>query len=124
VPDELTVSVRGLVAYGRHGVLPAETELGQRFSVDVDAVLRSARAAETDAVEDTIDYAWIADVVAGIVSGAPHALIERVAGRIADAVLAAPAVGEVVVTVRKPAAPVPHVIETTRVTLRRSAERR
>ena len=34
--DELTVRIRGLEAYGRHGVHAPEQELGQRFVVDLD----------------------------------------------------------------------------------------
>lgn len=117
--DRLTVAIHGLEAFGRHGVLPAETELGQTFVVDVELTLVHAVAAATDELADTVDYAALADAVVAIVSGPPFALIERLAGAIADRVLAEPGAREVVVTVRKPHVALPHALADTAVTLRR-----
>ena len=118
--DRLTVSIRGLEAFGRHGVHPAETELGQTFVVDVSLTLVHAVAAATDELEDTVDYAALADAIVAIVQGPPFALLERLAGAIADRVLAEPGVREVVVTVRKPHVALPHTLRDTAVTLRRT----
>jgi dihydroneopterin aldolase len=117
--DRLTVAIHGLEAFGRHGVLAAETELGQTFVVDVELTLVHAVAAATDELADTVDYAALADAVVAIVSGPPFALIERLAGVIADRVLAEPGAREVVVTVRKPHVALPHALADTAVTLRR-----
>jgi len=117
--DRLTVAIHGLEAFGRHGVLAAETELGQTFVVDVELTLVHAVAAATDELADTVDYAALADAVVAIVSGPPFALIERLAGVIADRVLAEPGAREVVVTVRKPHVALPHALVDTAVTLRR-----
>ena len=118
--DRLTVSIRGLEAFGRHGVHPAETELGQTFVVDVSLTLVHAVAAATDDLADTVDYAALADAIVAIVQGPPFALLERLAGAIADRVLAEPGVREVVVTVRKPHVALPHTLRDTAVTLRRT----
>jgi 7,8-dihydroneopterin aldolase/epimerase/oxygenase len=115
----LTVALTGLEVYGRHGVLAAETALGQRFVVDIVVHLASAEAATTDRLDDTVDYAALADRVAAIVAGEPVALIERLAGRIADAVLATPPAVAVEVTVHKPHVALPHTVSETAVTLRR-----
>lgn len=119
--DALTVRICGLEVFGRHGVYAAETELGQRFVVDIEIALRDATASATDALGDTIDYAALAGAVAEIVAGPPVALLERLAGLIADRVLLEPHASEVVVTVRKPHVAVPQTLVETAVTLRRAA---
>lgn len=118
--DRLTVSVRGLEVFGRHGVYDAERELGQRFIVDLDIVLAHARAAASDDLTDTVDYAALADAVAAIVAGEPVALIEHLAARIADRALEEPHAESVAVTVRKPHVAIAQVVDETAVTLTRT----
>ncbi|MCU0308368.1 MAG: 2-amino-4-hydroxy-6-hydroxymethyldihydropteridine diphosphokinase [Thermoleophilia bacterium] len=113
-----TVHVRGLEAFGRHGVFPAERELGQRFVVDLDLDLAHDRAADTDDLADTVDYAGLADAVAALVSGPPVALLEHLARTIAARALAEPHVAGVAVTVRKPHVAIPHTVAETAVTHR------
>jgi 7,8-dihydroneopterin aldolase/epimerase/oxygenase len=117
--DRVTVRVTGLEVFGRHGVFPAETELGQRFVVDVAMRLSACPGVDDDQLAGTVDYAALADAVAGIVAGPPCALLEHLAGRIADRVLREPLVAEVDVTVRKPHVAIPHVLAETSVTLTR-----
>jgi len=119
--DHLAVHLTGLEAFGRHGVLAAETELGQRFVIDLEIVVAHSRATWSDDLTDTVDYAALCDAVAAIVTGPPVALIERLAGLIADRVLAEPDAREVTVTVHKPHVAVPHTIADAAVTLRRAA---
>lgn len=117
--DSLCVRITGLEVFGRHGVLPAETELGQRFVVDLEIVLGHARAAASDDLGDTVDYAALAAAIAGIVAGPPSALLEHLAARIADRALAEPHAREVRVTVRKPHVALPQPVSETAVTLAR-----
>lgn len=117
----LTVRLRGLEAFGRHGVLNAERSLGQRFVVDLTVELRDEAATRSDALVDTIDYASLADAVCALVSGPPVALLERLAGMIADLVLEDPRARAVEVTVRKPHVAIPHTVAESAVTLRRAA---
>ena len=120
--DRLTVIIRGLEVFGRHGVLPAEEALGQRFVVDLEIALSDSSASRSDDLAQTIDYAALADAVAAIVAGPPVALLERLAGMIADRALAEAGAAEVVVTVRKPHVALPHSVVETAVTLRRVRE--
>ena len=119
--DELTVSIRGLEAFGRHGVYEPERELGQRFVIDLDIQLSDARSAESDDLSLTVDYGALAAAVAEIVGGEPVALLERLASLIADRVLAEPRARAVSVTVRKPYVALPQVVTDTSVTLSRHA---
>ena len=119
--DELTVRIRGLEAYGRHGVYPPEPELGQRCVVDLDIRLSDARSADTDDLALTVDYGSLTAAVAEIVGGEPVHLLERLASLIADRVLAEPRARYVEVTVRKPHVALPQVVTETAVTLTRHA---
>jgi dihydroneopterin aldolase len=119
--DELTVRIRGLEAYGRHGVYAPEQELGQRFVVDLDIRLSDARSADTDDLALTVDYGTLAASVSEIVGGEPVQLLERLASLIADRVLAEPRARYVEVTVRKPHVALPQVVTETAVTLTRHA---
>jgi dihydroneopterin aldolase len=118
--DRVEVRVRGLEVFGRHGVLPEETALGQRFVVDLDMRLDGCPGVDDDRLEGTVDYAALSDAVAAIVAGPPSALLEHLAGRIADRVLAEPLVAEVAVTVRKPHVAIPHTVAETAVRLVRA----
>jgi dihydroneopterin aldolase len=81
------IELRGLVFFGRHGVNPEETELGQRFSVDLTVWLDLSKAAESDDLNDTVSYSALYKLVRAEVEGAPSKLIECVAGRILSKVL-------------------------------------
>ncbi|HQR78946.1 MAG TPA: dihydroneopterin aldolase [Actinomycetota bacterium] len=113
-----TISVTGIRARGRHGVLAAERELGQPFVVDVQMAVDTAAAARADDLELTVDYAAVATEVVRIVGGPPVRLIETLAARIAERVRLFPGVRQVTVTVHKPGAPVPEIFEdvTVRIT--------
>jgi dihydroneopterin aldolase len=121
VSDELIVRIRGLEAFGHHGVLPAEQQLGQRFVVDLDIELHEALATSTDELVDTVDYASLADAVHDLVAGPPVALLERLAGMIADLVLEDPRARAVTVTVHKPHVALRPRVAETAVTLRRAS---
>lgn len=119
--DRLSVALTGLEVFGRHGVFAAETALGQRFVVDLEITLAHSGASRSDDLADTVDYAGLADDVAAIVAGPPFALLERLAGAIADRALAEPHAAEVAVSVRKPHVAIPHTVRESAVTLHRRA---
>ena len=96
---EVEIRLDGLAFYGRHGVLAAERELGQRFALDLVLVPESARACDTDDVGDAVHYGEVAERALAAAQGGPYALLERLADAIAGELLdvfplgAAPAVG-------------------------------
>lgn len=96
------VFLEGLEFHGYHGVNPEERDQGQRFKVDVTLTAHLATAGQTDALSDTINYSDVYQRVKAIVEGPPFDLIESVAERIADVLLADFATDSVQVTVRKP----------------------
>ena len=115
------ISLLGLRAFGRHGVLDHERRDGQEFMVDAVLWLDTRPAAAADDLSLTVDYAAVASRLAAIVSGEPVALIETLADRLAAACLSAhEAVREVEITVHKPHAPVMQSLRDVTVTIRRS----
>jgi len=100
------IDLAGMRFYGYHGCLPEERQHGQYFYVDVTMFLPLAAAGRTDDLHQTVNYAEVFDFARAVVEGEPAKLIETVAERIADGILARFArVGEVRVTVHKPSAP-------------------
>ena len=76
-----------ITLYGKHGVYSEENKLGQRFIISVEIHLDLSTAAQTDRLEETINYTEIYHIVKKIVQGVPCALIETVAQNIANALL-------------------------------------
>lgn len=113
------IAVTGIRAFGRHGVYPAERRDGQEFVADVLLRLDTSSAAASDDVSDTVHYGELAEQVAAILAGDPVNLLERLAERIAQAVLAHPLVRSVRVTLHKPAAPIPVPFDDVTVTIER-----
>jgi dihydroneopterin aldolase len=83
------ILLEGMVFHGRHGTLPAERELGQRFVVDVELRLDLRPAGLSDDLTLTVDYGEIHRLVREIVEGPPVNLTEALAERIAAAILEA-----------------------------------
>jgi dihydroneopterin aldolase len=93
--------LEGMTFFGRHGALPAERELGARFSVDVVLEADLAEAGRSDRLEDTVDYVRAYAAVREVVEGQPCQLLEAVAERIAGRLLSLRRVQRATVTVRK-----------------------
>ncbi|MGE3270886.1 MAG: deoxyuridine 5'-triphosphate nucleotidohydrolase [Chloroflexota bacterium] len=101
------IDLRGLTAYGYHGVLPEEQRLGQRFVVDVQLGLDLQAAGQRDDLLQTVNYAEVAEAVQSLVQGPPRQLIESLAESICAALLRRfPSVAQVRVRVGKPSAPI------------------
>ena len=114
------IELRGLVASGRCGVLPEELDRPQPLEVDIDVDLDLAKAATADSLDDTIDYGAICSIVERVITTERFALLERLADRLAEVVLADERVESVTVVVRKLRPPVPQQLATAGVRLTRS----
>lgn len=115
----VVIEIVGIECFGRHGVYPAERELGQRFVVDVEIEVDDCPGVESDRLEGSIDYSAVADDVVELVAGKPVNLIEHLAETIADRVLAHPLASAVTVVVHKPHVALRHVVAETAATVRR-----
>ena len=105
---------------GTHGALPEEEDRAQPFEVDLELAADLSVAGRTDALHDTVDYGVVVATVERIVSGEHHRLLERLATRIAEDVLAVdPRITSVTVSVRKLRPPVPVDLGSAGVTVTR-----
>jgi len=114
------ITLRGLKIQANHGVLDFERTNGQLFIVDVVAWLDLSSAAGSDDLTQTVHYGELADEIHAAVSTDPVDLIETVAERVAQVVLAHEPVQQVEVTVHKPQAPIAVEFDDVAVTIVRS----
>lgn len=93
--------------YGYHGVLQEEKVLGQKFFLDAQLSLDLKKAGQTDDVSQTVSYADVYQLIEDIVTKENFDLLEALAHRICGAILAAfDQIDHVLLTVKKPGAPV------------------
>ncbi len=101
------ILLTGIRAFGYHGLFDFEAEEGQNFLVDLAISIDLSKASLTDLISDTVDYGSVAELVVEEIEGERLILIERLAGKIGDRVLALDVrITKVEITVHKPQAPV------------------
>jgi len=104
--------------FARHGVHDEEEMLGQRFYVDAVLTVEPGDALEQDRIEGTVNYGVAFGVIEGIVTGKRRFLIEALALEVAKALAERfPQITRSEITVRKPNAPVPGVLDYVEVTV-------
>ena len=116
------IILKGMRFYGRHGCLPAELELGQWFEADLELTMDLSKAAKSDDLQDTLNYAELYARVKEVVEGPSFALIEALAGRLADVCLAFDGVKKATVLLKKPQAPLGGPLDYAAVELERSRD--
>lgn len=99
-----TLELCGLEVACVIGDLPEERDREQRLTVDVALSLDLAAAARSDKLQDTVDYAALAEAVRAALRRARCHMIEAAARCVADVCLADPRVAHVRVRVEKPGA--------------------
>ena len=96
----ITVEVRDLRVFGRHGVHEEERERGQNFVFDVE--LEVGERGASDRLADAVDYVEVARVVQEVSDARQYALLEALASAVADELERRFAAERVRVRVRKP----------------------
>ncbi|HEX7526278.1 MAG TPA: dihydroneopterin aldolase [Gaiellaceae bacterium] len=96
----ITVELRDLRIFGRHGVHEHEKRDGQHFLFDIDLAIGERGA--SDRIEDTVDYSAVARAVQEISDARSYDLLEALATAIADELLQRFDAERVLVRVRKP----------------------
>ena len=86
------------------GIYDWERQVRQAVLIDLDMAADAAKAAQSDRVEDTINYKEIAKRLIAFVEGSSFQLVETLAERIASIVLEEFGVRWVRVTIHKPGA--------------------
>jgi dihydroneopterin aldolase len=116
-----TIFITGIVIHARHGILPYEEEVGQRFVIDLELSVDLAESSRSDRLADTVSYANVVATATAAFKDKNYKLVERAAGAVADAILADfPRVNALKVTVHKPHAPIAAIFADVGVILTRS----
>lgn len=101
---EYQIELTDVTGFGYHGVLEHERKNGQEFSVDATLLVESVKV--NDDLANTVNYAEVAEIIHGFITGTPVDLIETLADLIADQIMSLDLVTAVEVTVHKPQAPI------------------
>ncbi|PLS24382.1 2-amino-4-hydroxy-6-hydroxymethyldihydropteridine diphosphokinase [Bifidobacterium imperatoris] len=119
-----TITLTGVSANGTHGVLDFEHQRAQPFIVDATLYLDLFVAGQSDALNDTVDYGRVAKDIVAVIEGEHVDLIEKLAQRIAERILAIKPIVKVDLTIHKPHAPitVPFVDVAVSITRVRNAQ--
>ena len=117
------IFIKGLLIHARHGVLEHESEVGQRFVIDLELDIDLSDSSRTDRLSDTVSYSNVVTTATSAFKDTNYYLLERAAGAVADAILAAfPRIRAVKVTVHKPHAPIAAIFEDVGVVLTRTRQ--
>lgn len=115
------IYIKGLEIFAYHGVNPEEKRDGQTFVLDITMEGDLSKARETDALEETINYAAVRKTVQEVFTRQSYDLIERAAQVVCDAILEDyPKVQQVTVLLKKPEAPIHAVFEYVAVEITQS----
>lgn len=117
-----SIRLKNMRFFGRHGLFQEEAALGQRFEVDLEVRLDLTPAGVSDRMEDSVHYGELYETVRHIVEDQRMNLIEALGHRIATEILNQDSrIKEVVITVRKPGAPIPGILDCAEITVERHA---
>jgi len=116
-----TIFIKGVLIHARHGVMEHESEVGQRFVIDLELYTDLSDPSRSDRLGDTVSYSDVVETATAAFKDTNYRLLERAAGAVADAILSTFArVRTVKVTVHKPHAPIAAIFEDVGVVLTRS----
>ncbi|HTZ55706.1 MAG TPA: dihydroneopterin aldolase [Candidatus Acidoferrum sp.] len=96
------IVLHDILAHGKHGVNPAERDTPQPFRIDIVLQLDLSRAAKSDDLHDSINYAAVHRRIVEIVQTRSYALLERLAGAILDEVATDERIRSADISIAKP----------------------
>jgi FolB domain-containing protein len=96
------ILIRDLLVYGIIGIHPHERESPQKILVNVTAYTDTQRAAQTDHIEDCVDYDRLAEKLKSHVELAKRFTVEALAQDLASICLKENGVEKVIIRVEKP----------------------
>jgi 7,8-dihydroneopterin aldolase/epimerase/oxygenase len=120
--EAVTIEITGLSLYTHHGTTEAEREVGQRLVIDLRLDVGHTDATVTDAIEDTVDYAEVCQLVALVAQQRSHSTLERLCGTIANRLLSDYELESVWVKASKPEPPIALSVDEVSVEVWREAE--
>lgn len=114
------IKIKNLEIFAKHGVMPEENALGQKFVISIELECDVRKAGQTDDLNYSVNYAEVASFVTKKATRNTFQLIEKLAEYLAQEILLQyDAVRAVTLEVKKPWAPVHLPLETVSVTVKR-----
>ena len=115
--DKLIIKEIELI--GHCGITEDERTTGQRLSVDIELSTDITTAANSDLLQDSIDYVSVCNLIVSIGSEGKFNLLEALAERMAQEVLGKYNVSEILIRLRKTSVPVTPIRGCFEVEIRR-----
>ena len=113
-----TITLKNCAFFARHGVHDEEEFLGQRFFVDAELDVEQGTALVQDSIDDTVHYGIAFTEIEKIITGRRRYLIEALALEVATTLCSRfPQIRRAKISIRKPNAPVPGVLDYVEVTV-------
>lgn len=114
------IKIKKLEVFAKHGVMPEENALGQKFVISIELFCDVRKAGQTDDLNYSVNYAEVAEFVTRKTQENTFRLIEKLAEYLAQEILLKyEAVEKVSVEVEKPWAPVHLPLQTVAVSVTR-----
>jgi dihydroneopterin aldolase/2-amino-4-hydroxy-6-hydroxymethyldihydropteridine diphosphokinase len=114
------ICIKRLEVFARHGVLPEENVLGQKFLISAVLYCDTSVAGVSDALSDSVNYAEVSEFIKKSTESHVFRLLERLAWHLAKGILLSyPQIQKVDLEIEKPWAPVLLPLETVSVKITR-----
>jgi dihydroneopterin aldolase/2-amino-4-hydroxy-6-hydroxymethyldihydropteridine diphosphokinase len=118
------IKIKRLEVFAKHGAIPEENILGQKFLISLELFFDVRKAGQTDDLEQTVNYAQVADFVTRQTKEHTFRLIERLAEYLAEEILLHfSVVQKVNIEIEKPWAPIMLSMDTVSVSISREWHR-
>lgn len=114
------IELKGLRVNTIIGISPEERRVKQPLEFDITIFADLREPCKSDQLKDTIDYGGVCQLVEDLATREHDFLLERLASRVADAILAISKVLSVQVVVKKLQPPVPNELITSGISIKRS----
>ncbi|MBA64876.1 MAG: dihydroneopterin aldolase [Candidatus Marinimicrobia bacterium] len=114
------IRILNLQIPAKHGVFDFEKDKDRVFELDIEMHANLNIPINSDKLEDTIDYSKVVASTTKIFKESDHNLIESIAGKIGDGLIAKYPIQKAVIKIRKPHAPIDAVFDTVEVEVERS----
>ena len=114
------INIKNLEVFAKHGVLPGENVMGQKFLISAALYMDVRSAGRTDELTETLDYSELCCVIKAFVEDNTFRLIETVAERLAEKLLIEnPQLKKIWLEIKKPWAPIAIPLEMVSVEIER-----
>ena len=114
-----TIQIAGLQTFGYHGLFEEERSLGQKFTFDIDATLKSAPTHREDRLDASIRYDAVVDAAVSLAGERKYQTLEALGEAIAIGLLRQFALIDTIsVGVSKFSPPIPHTLSKVGIAVR------